>query len=210
MSSYKIALFGAPDETTQRLITESLRRGHNVTAIVPDEKEFVLRHPHLKVVNGDVSKKEDVKKYAAGHHAVICAHHPDHTNFNKYVDITRSLIEGVKSSGVCNLISVAHPFEHADEKTAKEYDEFKPVVKAQQEALKLLREEKELQWGYAHSPELQEEKAGKFHTGNEILYTHPDGQTRIPVKEYAATLIDEAENGGMELYHQGETEEREY
>lgn len=210
MNSQKIALFGTSGETTQRLVTEALRRGHNVTAIVPDEKEFAMKHPNLKVVKGDVRKKEDVKKYAAGNDVVICAHHPTQTNPAEHVDITRSVIEGTKSSGIHSLVSVAHPFGETTGKTGKEYEEQKPILKAQQDALKLFQNEKELQWGYAHSvtPEV-EEKTGRYLTSNEVLLTNPEGESRVPVKEYASAILDEAEKGEIEL-HQGGEEEGEF
>jgi uncharacterized protein len=210
MNVQKIALFGTSGETTQRLVTEALRRGHNITAIVGNETEFTMKHPNLKVVKGDVRKKEDVKKYASGHDVVICVHEPSQTNPREHVDITRSVIEGVKGSGIHNLVSTAHPWGQPAERTGKEYEDFKPIVKAQQEALKLFQNEKNLQWGYIHSiqPE-SDEKTGKFRTGNELLLTTPEGETRIPVKEYASAIIDEAEKGEME-FHQGEEEEREY
>ena len=40
MSTQRIALFKNAGKPMQRLVTEALRRGHNVTAIVADEKQF--------------------------------------------------------------------------------------------------------------------------------------------------------------------------
>ena len=204
MNSQKIALFGTTGETTQRLVTEALRRGHNVTAIVPDEREFAMKHPNLKVVKGDVRKKEDVKKYATGHDVVICTHQPQRSNPDEYVNLTRSVIDGVKSSGIHSLVSVAHPFGQTTQ-TSKEYEEQKPILKAQQDALQLFQNEKELQWGYAHSATSEvEQKTGKYQTSNEVLLTNPEGESRIPVKDYASAILDEAEKGEIELHQGGE------
>lgn len=208
MSTQKIALFGTAEEPTQRLATEALRRGHTVTTIVTDEKQFPIKHPNLKVVKGDVRKKEDVRKYAEGHDVVISAHTPNQANPQEYVAITRSLIEGLKGSGIHSLLSVANPQGQPAERTEKEYEEFKPVVKAQQEALKLFKNERGFQWGYLRPAEPQQ-KAGKYQTADELLFTHPEGETRIPVKGYTSAILDEAEKAQMEL-HQGEEEGREY
>jgi uncharacterized protein len=211
MNPQKIALFGTPGETTQRLATEALRRGHNVTAIVSDEKMVTIKHPNLKVVKGDVKKKEDVTRYAKGHDVVICAHEPTQAKPNEHVEITRSVIEGVKSSGVNHLLSVAHPFGQPTERTEEAYNEFKPIVKAQQEALNLFKREPKLQWGYIHSME-PEAIAGtnKYRTAVEVFFTNSEGQNTLPVKGYTSAIIDEAEKGEMEFHGGSEEEEREF
>jgi putative NADH-flavin reductase len=195
MKAQKIALFVNRGEASQRLATEALRRGHNVTAIVTDENEFSIRHPNLKVVKGDIRKKEDVKKYAKGHDVVIYTHEPTRDKPREHVDITRTVIEGVKESGVNHIVGAAHPFGLPTEGTEEAYNEFKPVVKAQQEALRLFQNEKDLHWGYAHSIEPEAEpKTGKYRASEEILFTTPEGENRIYAKGYSSAIIDEAEN----------------
>jgi putative NADH-flavin reductase len=210
MNPQKIALFGTPGESTQRFATEALRRGHSVTAIVPDDAAFTLKHPNLKVVKGDARKKEEVNRLSRGHDVVICSYEPTPSKPREHVEITRSVIDGVKESGVHHLISTAHPFGQPTERTEQAYNEFKPIVQAQQDALKIFQNENELQWGYAHSVEPKvEEKTGKYRTSNEILFTSPEGESRIQAEGYASAIIDEAEKNEMELHEHGE-EEREY
>lgn len=208
MNSQKIALFGTSNEGTRRLAAEALRKGHIVTAIVRNQNEFNLHHPNLKVVQGDVKKKEDVRKYATGQDVVICAHEPVKTQAHEHVDITRSVVEGVKESGIHNVLFVAHPATSSLE-TAEEFsNSFKPIIQAQHEALRLLQKEKgQLHWGYVHSIEPEkEEKTGKYRISNEILFTTRDGESRLPVKEYNATIIDLAENSEAELHDHKETQ----
>jgi putative NADH-flavin reductase len=210
MNLQKIALFGTVGDSTQRFATEALRRGHNVTVIVPNEKEFTLKHPKLKVVSGDVRNNYDVSKLAQGHDVVICTHEPTQSKPREHVEITRSVIEGVKDAGIHHLISVAHPFGQPKERTEEAYNEFKPIVKAQQEALKLFQNENQLQWGYAHSIEPEvEEKTGKYRSSNEILFTSQEGQSKIPLEGYASAIIDEAEKSEMELHGFGGEEGKE-
>lgn len=208
MSTQKIALFGTPGEPMQRVATEALRRGHTVTAIVTGEKEFPVKHPNLKVVKGDVRKKEDVRKYTQGHDVVISTHAPMQSNPQEHVTATRSLIEGLKGTGIHSVLSVAHQQGQPAERTEKEFNEFKPVRNAQQEALKLFQNQKELKWGYLHTAEPQE-RAGKYQTPNELLFTSPEGETKVPVKEYPSAIVAEAEKAEMEL-HLGEEEGLEY
>lgn len=210
MNSQKIALFGTPGESTRRFATEALRRGHNVTVIVPNEREFTLKHPNLTVISGDVKKNYDVSRLAQGYDVVICTHEPTQAKPREHVEITRSVIEGVKDSGVHHLISVAHPFGQPKEGTEEGYNEFKPIIKAQQEALKLFQKEDQLEWGYVHTIEPEaEEKTGKYRSSNEVLFTSPEGQSRIPLEGYTSAIIDEAERSQMELHGFGGEEGKE-
>jgi putative NADH-flavin reductase len=205
MNPQKIALFGNSGETTRQIVTEALRRGHNITAIVYNEKYFTLRHPNLKVVSGDVRKNYEVSKLTSGYDVVICTHEPSQANPREHIYIIRSVIEGVKDSGVHHIIFAAHRIEYPIERTEEAYDEFKPILKAGQEALSLLKNETGFRWGYVRSvgPEgvLQ---AGKYGTGNEILFTAPEGEHPIREDEYSSVIIDKIEKRGMILPDKGQ------
>jgi uncharacterized protein len=210
MNSQKIALFGTPGENTQRLTAEALKRGHNVTAIVPNEREFTMKHANLKVMQGDARKKEDVSRLSKGHDVVICTYETSQSKPREHVEITRTMIDGVKSSGVNHLLSVAHPFGQPTERTEEAYNEFKPVMQAQQEALKLFKNEPQLQWGYIHSVEPKAEgSTHKYRTSDEVFFTNSEGQSRIPKNEYTSTLIDEVEKSEMEFHEGRESEQDE-
>jgi len=210
MNTQKIALFGTSDETSQRLITEALKRGHMVTAIVPEERQLQMIHPNLKMVNGDARKKEDVIRYARGNDVVICVYEPTKAKPREYVDITRTVIAGTKDADVQHLLFAAHPLGLPAESTEEFYNSFKSVVKAQKDSLNLVQNEKELYWGYVHSVEPEPgNKAGKYRISSEIIFTHPEGESRITIKNYPSAVIDEAEKGEMELHEHGE-EESEY
>ncbi len=135
MNAQKIALFTSTEGVGQRLTEEALKRGHNVTAIVQNENEFKVNHPNLKIVKGDVRNKEDVRRYARGNDVIVCAYNPFKTQPKEYAEITRSIIQGAKDAGVERIIAAGHPVEQAKETTQEFYDEFKPVMRAQQEAL---------------------------------------------------------------------------
>ena len=198
MNSHKIALFGTSGEASYRLATEALYRGHNVTAIVPDENDFQLEHPNLRVVKGDIKNREDVRRYAKGNHVVICAPEPTKTHTSEFMDITRVVIEGVKDSGVNNLLFATHPLGLPTETDEEFYNFLKPVVQAQRESLKLFQNEKGLHWGYARSIEPEaEQKKGKYHISHEIIFTYPQGESRIKEIKYSSALIDEAEKDAI-------------
>jgi len=201
MSTQKIALFTPANEVGRRLAEEALKRGHSVTAIVTNEAEFKLKHPNLTVVKGNVTRKEDVTKHARGHDIVLSAYEPSMKNPQEHVNVTRNIIEGAKEAGVQHLVVASHPFEQRMESTEQFYNSFKPLIRAQEEALRLFQKEKNLTWGYAHSiaPEAGKQQ-GEYRISNEIFLSHPQGQQRVPLKDYTASLLDEAEKGMLETH----------
>ncbi|HTA83941.1 MAG TPA: NAD(P)H-binding protein [Bacteroidia bacterium] len=208
MNTQKIALFTTTSEMGTRLAEEALKRGHNVTAIVPDETEFKLKHQNLKVVKGDVRNKEDVSKNARGHDVVISTHEASMKNPREHVEATRSLIEGAKEAGVQHLVSASHPFAQRMENTEEFYDSFKPVLQAQQEALKLLQKEKGLSWGYLHTVEPEAgQRAGEYRVSTEAYLSEPEGQSRIALKNYTSHILDEAEKNQLEAHEEYHREE---
>jgi uncharacterized protein len=200
MYTQKIALFGTPGETTEFLIAEALRRGHSITLIVPDVREFSASCLSFKIVKGDARKREDVSKFSKGHDVVICAYETSQSNPMEHIALTRSLIEGVRDSGALHIVYAAHQFEQPSERTAGAYNEYKVVLKAQEEALKLLNNEKNIKWTYAHSIEPEEdEKTGNYPTIMEVLFTTSSTEYRIPMLEYTSAVLDEAEKDEREF-----------
>ncbi len=207
MNTQKIALFGASGEAGRQLAEEALKRGHSVTAIVRDETEFKLKHPNLRVVRGETKKAEDIVRYAKGHDVVIGFHVPSKENPREHVEVARNFIEGTKKAGVQHLVTVGHTFGKLTEGTQEAYDAYKQVTQAQNEALKLFRNEKELNWSYALGvqPERREDN-GKYQMSSEIRFANPMGEQRVDVKNFTETLLDEAERSTPEL-HSHEDEE---
>jgi uncharacterized protein len=217
MNSQKIVLFGTSGEVSQRLVSEALKRGHTITAVVREEKLLQMKHPNLTTVKGDMKNRNDVTKYSKGHDVVICAHGPLKTQPQEHIDITRSVIEGTKNAGLNHLLFAAHPLGLPTENTEEFYNSFKPIIQAQREALRLFKNEKELHWGYAHSVEPEFDDKSKLAPGrfprytfsDEILLIHQEGESRIPVKNYTSAIIDEVEKGEPELHGYAEEEGRE-
>lgn len=194
MKAQKIALFSSTNEVGQRLAEEALKRGHTVTAIVSDEKEFKLKHPNLQVVKGDVMNKEEISKRVKGHDMVIFAHEPSQKAPREHVVAIHSLIEGIKNAGVQRFLATGYVERQPSEFTAEAYDAWKPVQQAQRDALKLLRRESWLHWGYACSPQSEPvQKNDKLVISKDILFTTPESENKLPAKNYTAALLDEAE-----------------
>src|ERR1051326_5409645 len=69
----KLALFGASGMIGSRILSEALRRGHVVTAVVRDPAKFGVRHKNLTVVKGDVLDADSIAAAVKGHEAVLSA-----------------------------------------------------------------------------------------------------------------------------------------
>ena len=72
---------------------------------------------------------------------------------------------------------------------------YKPIALAHREALKLYRQEKEIEWTCL-SPAAEiapGERTGKFRTGKDQLITDANGKSFISMEDYAVAVIDELE-----------------
>lgn len=73
--------------------------------------------------------------------------------------------------------------------------DWKPVARAAFDALKIYRENKNLDWTYVSPAALIEPgtRTGKYRTGGEQLVTDSAGNSKISMEDFALALLDEAE-----------------
>lgn len=70
----KIIVFGATGTVGVEIVKQGLARGHEVTAFVRNpERLSSLQHEKLKIMQGDVLNKEDVRSALQGQEAALCA-----------------------------------------------------------------------------------------------------------------------------------------
>ncbi|TGE19949.1 NAD(P)-dependent oxidoreductase [Hymenobacter elongatus] len=67
----KVLVFGASGATGRQLVQQALNQQFSVTAFVRDPAKLTLRHPNLRVVQGDILRAETVHQAVAGHDAVL-------------------------------------------------------------------------------------------------------------------------------------------
>lgn len=67
----KIVIFGASGKTGSLLVEEALASGHEVTAYVRKRESVKSDHINLKVVEGDLSEKDKLRKVITGSDACI-------------------------------------------------------------------------------------------------------------------------------------------
>ena len=199
----KIALIGATGFVGSAILKEALDRGYEVTAIAR-HPEKVQSHPKLHAKKGDVYSADEVARLVSGHDAVIGAFNPgwsDPDIYNHQVKGTRSIIEGVKKSGVKRLLFVGGAGSLEVKPGVQLVDtpefpkEWKQGSLAAREALTMLRKETSLDWSFlSPSADLSPgQRTGKFRLGKDQLLVDTDGRSRISVEDYAVAMINEAE-----------------
>jgi uncharacterized protein len=199
----KIALFGATGNIGHRIAEEALRRGHAVTAITRSlEKPLALSHPQLSRAQGDAADAQSAARAMQGHDVAIASIAPSRDQAQGLVDITRALIQAVRTSGVSRLLFVggAGSLEVAPGVQLVDTPQFpafiKPIALAHRDALALLSQS-DLDWTCLSPPiEIAPgERTGQFRLGKDQVLFDGQGRSRISMEDYAMALVDEAEKG---------------
>jgi uncharacterized protein len=189
----KIALIGPTGYVGSRVLAEALQRGHRVTAIARDVSKLT-QAPGLTIAQGDLSATPSIVPLLAGHDAVIIA--------LKSASIEqRSVVETVKLAAVARLLVVggAGSLEVAPGLDLVDSPDFpaqwKPEALAARNFLRLLREERTLDWTLISPSALLEpgERTNRFRLGSNQLLRDAKGESRISVEDLAVALIDELE-----------------
>ncbi len=79
----KIVILGASGKTGRELVGQALDAGHEVTAVVRSPEKMDIKHPKLKVMQGDAKDSISLERVFAGNQAVLSAvgstpKHPDY------------------------------------------------------------------------------------------------------------------------------------
>ena len=193
----KIAIIGATGFVGSGILSESLDRGHDVTAIVTDPDKLPAR-PKLTPVKGDVAHTEELTSLIAGHDVVISAFNPGKDARGTGA---RSIIEAVKRSDVERLLVVggAGSLEMAPGKRLVDQPDFPAEWKEGSlktaAVLEALRGERELNWTFLCPAAMLApgERTGTYRVGGDQLLTGDDGQSRISIPDYAVAMLDEVE-----------------
>lgn len=193
----KIALIGATGFVGSAILSESLNRGHAVTAIVTNPDKLPS-HPNLMPVKGDVAERGKLASTIAGHDVVVSAYNPGKDEDGQG---TRSIIEAVKQSDVHRLVAVggAGSLEVAPGKRLVDQPDFPAEWKdgslKTAAFLQQLRDETELDWTFICPAAILApgERTGRYRIGGDQLMTGSDGESRISLQDYAVAFLDEVE-----------------
>jgi putative NADH-flavin reductase len=188
----KVALIGASGQAGARILSELVRRGHQVTAIAR-HPEKIAAGPGATAQKGDVFDKAGLVALLHGHDAVVSSVHFTASD-------PELLIEAVRASGVKRYFVVggAGSLEVAPGLKLIDTPQFPAAHKAEAgkggEFLELLRNERDLEWTFL-SPSamfVAGERTGVFRLGRDRLLTGDKG-SRISFEDYAIAAVDELE-----------------
>ena len=193
----KIAIIGATGFVGSGILSESLNRGHAVTAIVSNPDKLPT-HPTLTPVKGDVARTEELASQIEGHDVVISAFNPGKDARGTGA---QSIIEAVKHADVARLLVVggAGSLEVAPGKRLVDQPDFPAEWKEGSlktaAVLDELRGETELDWTFVCPAAMLApgERTGRYRVGGDQLLTGADGQSRISIQDYAVAMLDEVE-----------------
>ena len=197
-----VALIGASGYIGSAILHEALWRGHHVTALVRNTAKLVSQ-PGLTAITADVLDTTGLASVLAGHTAVISAFsgHSQAQIREYYVSGLRSIIAAAKQARVTRLLvvggagslDVAPGVQLVD--TPHFPSQWKQTAEGARDALRLLREEQELDWTMLSPSALLEPgmRTGKFRLGTDQLLVDAAGESYISLEDYAVAMIDELE-----------------
>jgi putative NADH-flavin reductase len=179
------------------VLSESLDRGHEVTAIVRNP-ETLPTHPKLRAAKGDATEPAELASLVAGHDVVISAFNPGKDERGMGA---RLIIDAVKRAGVERLLVVggAGSLEVAPGKRLVDQPDFpaqwKDGALRTADFLDQLRGESELDWAFVSPAAMLApgERTGHYRVGGDQFMTDSDGESRISLEDYAVAMLDEAE-----------------
>ncbi|GGS76024.1 NAD(P)-dependent oxidoreductase [Nonomuraea spiralis] len=186
----KILVFGATGMIGQRIVSELIERGHDVTGVS-------RRGP----VKGDV---HDAATIAKGYDAVVSAIAPPRDGTEPeppFLAANRALIDGLRAAGVSRVVivggagslQVAPGVDLVDTPGFPEI--YKKEARSARAALGLYREVTDLDWTYISPAAVIEpgERTGVYRIGRDDLLSDADGRSFISAEDYAVAVTDELE-----------------
>ena len=197
----KVAIFGATGAIGKTILWELMDRGHEVTAIVRDPSKVEMKHERLRVEQGDLLNPDQVADFTAGQEAVVSAYGPKFGSEEELLEVTRSLIEGVRRGKAARLVVVGGAGSLLTDSNVMLMDtpgfpeEVKPLAKAHADAYGILAES-DINWTYM-SPAATittGQRTGQFRIGMNRVVTDDLGESTISVGDFAAALVDELDD----------------
>ncbi|MBF9071306.1 NAD(P)-dependent oxidoreductase [Streptacidiphilus fuscans] len=200
----KIAVIGAKGTIGTRIVTEALRRGHQVTAVVRDPASYSAP-AGVEVVAGDVLDPASVAKVAAGQDVLVSAvgggDGPGH--LATIEPAARSLVEGLRSLGAAapRLLAVGGAGSLETAPGVKVWDApglpdwLLQIMHAHGDAQAYYNGVDDVVWTVLSPAGTIEpgERSGAYRTGLEQLVVDGDGTSYITCEDYAVALLDEIE-----------------
>ncbi len=104
----KIAIFGATGGVGHHLIEQALSEGHDITVLVRSPKKLAAHKDRIRIVKGEVTKKDAVRKTVEDQDAIICAlGAPLQDNSGIRTKGTARIVEAMQHEGIDRLVCLS-------------------------------------------------------------------------------------------------------
>ncbi len=121
----KLVVFGASRGVGLKVVEQALEAGHTVTAFVRTPAKFTIKHPGLRVFEGDALDAAAVEKAIAGQAAVISALGPTRPPIpNMMETAAQNIVAGMQRQGVHRIVSTTGAGVRQPEDQPKFMDHF--------------------------------------------------------------------------------------
>jgi len=189
----KIAIMGATGNAGQRLVTEALSRGHQVTGIARKASEQSPREG-VTWVTADISDTDDMAAKVKGHDVAILSMPFKELDPNHVFEVARK--SGVKLF----IVGGAASLKNEEGGVIIDQPGFPDFIKVEAEParqfLNQLKAGVDFEWTFL-SPAIffgPGERTGTFRLETETVLTAPDGKSSISYEDFAIAMLDEIEN----------------
>lgn len=199
-----VLLLGASGRIGQRITTELLDRGHEVTGVPRSGEIEVGDDSEFESVAGDATDAGRIAVLVPGHDAVVSALGPsEDEDVELLPEMAEALIEGLSQTAVDRFVWTggAGGLQVGSDTRLIETDEFPadlvPFAQAHIDAFDIIRGADDLQWSYIAPPAQIEpgERTGEYRTADGQLVGTADGESYISMEDFAIAFVDELENG---------------
>jgi hypothetical protein len=196
-----IAIIGATGRIGQRILSEAVARGHQVTALTTNPSKIPADAGKVSWKTANALDAESVSKATEDQDVLISAYAPPRSDPDEIVSVAKSLLTVAERHPALRLLIVggAGSLEAEPGKTVIDAGmipaEWIAIPAAHKKALDIYRANTSSDWSY-FSPALMiqpGERTGKFRLGGEKLLVGANGKSEISMEDYAAAMLDEAE-----------------
>ncbi|XP_075462112.1 flavin reductase (NADPH)-like [Ascaphus truei] len=105
----KLSILGATGQTGLFLVSQALKQGHEVTALVRNVSKVTIQHENLKVVEANIFSSESLSESFQGQDAVIsCLGFPYKlfSSVTGYTDSMAAIVTAMRQTGVNRMVTM--------------------------------------------------------------------------------------------------------
>jgi putative NADH-flavin reductase len=198
-----IAVIGASGGVGSRLVAESLRRGHRVTAVARRQPGPGLHDKRVQPLRCDIEQAPDLSPITGSHDVVICTLRPPGGQEAKLAPLTAHVVNAAVQTGTRFVVvgGAARLRLPDDPKhtvlTAPGFlpEAYVPIARASQRQYEWVLPRLGRLGTYLSPPAVIEPgpRTGAYRIGLDTLVVDAHGDSKISFEDFAVALLDEIE-----------------